>query len=305
MKTIRLSRPSRISRISHIHRASHRHRRSAFTLLELLAVIAIIAILLSLIVPALRGVLVSGDEAAVTAELSQLDQALTSFKAKFGDYPPSSLQIPASGGTWDAKSRAAILAIWPQFDFGSRGGLDSASPVPGALNLSGAECLVFFLGGMQGGSADAPVLAGFSKNPLTPWTVSGNPDGPFMEFDLSRVTNISGSPSVLYEYLDPMPDQTAPIMYVSAAGGRYNKTTDAAAHDDYDVFGDGDSRNMLGCYMQADGSTPHQKDGFQLISPGADGAYGEGGAFTPGEDLPSARDVEEDNITNFSGGTLN
>lgn len=273
--------------------------RSGFTLLELIAVVAIIAILLALLLPVLQGILGTGNQAAVAADLTQLDQALTSFKSKFGDYPPSSLTIPAAGSTWGAKHRAAIKSFWPQFDFTTNGGLGNSS----ALNLSGAECLVFFLGGIESGTPDAPVLAGFSKNPLTPWSASGNPDGPFMEFDLSRISDVDGDD--LFEYLDAMPDQSTPIMYVSASGGRYNKTTDSGAHDDYDVYGDDDPRNMLGCYMQADGSTPQRKDSFQLISPGEDGEYGEGGAYSPDEELTGTRRTEVDNITSFSSGTLN
>lgn len=275
------------------------NRRTAFTLLELLAVITIISILLALLMPVLSSLLGRGDEAAVSAEMTQLNQALAAFKAKFGDYPPSYIKIPKQGDPWDAKSRAAIKAIWPQFDFSARGGLDALNPVPGEKYLSGAECLVFFLGGMESGTTSAPVLAGFSKNPLTPWTVAENADGPFMEFDFTRLTDVDGDN--LFEYLDPYPDQSTPLLYVSASGGRYNKShTDP---DDYSVFGT--AKDMAGLYTQADGKTPHNSDSFQLISPGADGEYGSGGPYTAGEDLPSNRQNEVDNITNFSGGTLN
>ncbi len=274
--------------------------RSGFTLLELLAVITIISILLALIMPIFSGILGRGDNVAVSAEMTQLDQALAASKAKFGNFPPSRLSIPTSAGGWDAKSRAEIKSIWPQFNFGNCGGLPGGFPA-NKLDLSGAECLVFFLGGVESGTTAAPVLGGFSKNPLRPWSQSENVDGPFMEFDLSRMTDVDGDD--LYEYLDAIPDQDVPILYVSASGGRYNKDNDAGVVDDYDVFGS--ARDMSELYTQADGKTPHRKDSYQLISAGADSEYGIGGKFTPGESLPSSRKNEVDNITNFSGGTLN
>ena len=143
------------------------NKRAGFTLLELLAVIAIISILLALIFPALSNVFATSQVTAVSAEFTQLDQALTSFKAKYGDYPPSNLIIPtaadASAGNWNVRTRAAIESIWPQFNFATRGGLDAAVP---NLDLNGAECLVFFLGGMQNGNPASPVPGRFFKEPV-------------------------------------------------------------------------------------------------------------------------------------------
>lgn len=304
-----------------------------FTLLELLAVITIISILLALILPAIGGVLRRARIAEVSAEFTQLDQALTTFKSKFGEYPPSSLSIPADGGTWAPADRAKVRAIWPQFNFAARGGLDPSVP---AIHLNGAECLVFFLGGVNAGTTASPNLVGFSQNPLNPWTQSGNPDGPFFEFDIGRFVSVDGDGAV--EYLDALPDQQTPILYLSGAGSNYNKDNDAIA-DDFDVFTDAplsftnhSSKNMSFPYMKGDGALPYNKDTFQLISPGEDGLYGIGGIFDSTVELADtdldsdtnilntdansngvfevtdyleARRTEGDNITNFSGGTLN
>lgn len=276
--------------------------RSGFTLIELLAVISIIAILLALILPAIGGARRRAAIVAVQTEMKQVEQALATFESRFGVLPPSNLLIPASGDPWDAKSRAAVRAIWPQFDFAGRGGLAPAM-FPTGKHLNGAECLVFFLGGVEGGSPGAAVIGGFSKNPRTPWQAAENPEGPFMEFDLGRIVDVDGDD--LFEYLDRTEGQTTPLLYLSSQGKRYNKTNDSAVLDDYSVFGD-NTRNLQSVYLQADGNTPHRQDSYQLISPGEDGLYGPGGTFTPGEDLSGgeARRPERDNITNFSDGTL-
>jgi len=294
--------------------------RSGFTLIELLAVITIIAILLALILPAISGVMRNARNAEAATELTKIDQALTTFREKFGEYPPSFLSIPAAGGTWNASSRAAIKSIWPQFNFATNGGLGNST----AFNLSGAECLVFFLGGIQNGNISAPGVYGFSTNPLSPWTQSGNPDGPFLEFDFGRLTDVDGDG--LFEYVDTLAGQTTPILYLSGGGGNMNRDNDnelrvlpphndtlVQGNDDYDVFdptGANSSKNMKACYLQPDGDAdftnniPYKKDSFQLISPGEDGEYGTGGVYSEGEDLSGNRRIEADNITNFSGGTL-
>ena len=68
-----------------------------FTLVELLAVILILAVLIALLLPALNGALKTARNAAVGAEINQLAQALASFKAKYGDYPPSRIYLAEDG----------------------------------------------------------------------------------------------------------------------------------------------------------------------------------------------------------------
>ena len=306
--------------------------QAGFTLLELLVVIVVISILMSLILPAISGVMRRARIAEVSAEFTQLDQALTTFKSKFGQHPPSSLTVPVAGSAWSPADRAKVKGIWPQFNFATNGGMSNTV----AVHLNGAECLVFFLGGVNTGSAATPNLQGFSKNPLSPWTATGNPDGPFMEFDSGRLVDVDGDGVV--EYLDALPGQTTPILYLSGAGSSMNKDNDAVA-DDFDVFTDAPlsfsfhaSKNMSFPYTKPGGTVPYNKDTFQLISPGDDGLYGPGGYFEDGVDVGDldlngnstilnadadsdgvfevtdfieARRVEADNITNFNGGTLN
>lgn len=289
--------------------------RSAFTLLELLAVIVIISILISLVLPAISGVLGRADVVAVRAEISQLEQSLTAFRETYGEFPPSSIVIPNSATTWSAKDQAAIRKFWPQFNFATLGGLEGGYPA-NPIHLNGAECLVFFLGGVDGdGDPNTGLtLSGFAKNPVLPWLPAGsasgpkseNRVGPFLEFDAGRVVKTEDITGV---YMDPMSGQTTPILYLSGSG-RNMPRSNTLGPDAFDVFDedltDGmvDARDLQAAYTQADGSTVFKKDTFQLIAPGEDGLYGNGGAYSPDEDLPSGRAAERDNITNFANGTL-
>jgi len=288
--------------------------RSGFTLLELLIVIVIISVLMGLILVGITGVLRRARIVSVQTEFTQLDQALTTFENRFNTIPPSFLQIPAMGGTWDIESRSAVRAIWPQFNFARRGGLDDAIPVPPALTLNGAECLVFFLGGLESTTNGVGTTTGFSKDPQLPWTQSDTPEGPFFEFDSGRFVDTDGDD--LFEYVDAIEGQVTPILFLSSRGKRYTESNNAAATDDYDVFGVA-ANDMQICYFEADGTTPHRKDSYQLISPGDDGEYGPGGIYASGQSLADfdidgdaiinsdeERQAEKDNITNFSDGTL-
>ena len=68
-----------------------------FTLVELVAVILILAFLIALLLPALNGALKTAKNAAVGGEINQLAQALASFKAQYGDYPPSRIYLAENG----------------------------------------------------------------------------------------------------------------------------------------------------------------------------------------------------------------
>src|SRR5208337_2130636 len=68
-----------------------------FTLVELLVVILILAVLITLLLPALNFAVSTAKNAAVGGEINQLAQALASFKAKYGDYPPSRIYLSEDG----------------------------------------------------------------------------------------------------------------------------------------------------------------------------------------------------------------
>jgi prepilin-type N-terminal cleavage/methylation domain-containing protein len=279
------------------------HSRSGFSLIELLVVIVIIGILMSLILPALSGVRNEARMKQVSAEISQLDNAIAKFKSVYNVEPPSSLYVPVVGDPWAAADRSKVRAIWPQFDFATNGGLGA-----GDFHLSGAECLVFFLGGVPT-TTSPPALLGFSKNPQRPWAPDGaNREGPFFEFDNARLVDVDAD-SVL-EYVDSLPDQNTPYAYFSSQGRTYTKSNAAGTllsqQDDFDIHGGNtNTEDFSSIYLKtASPAVPHRSSGYQIISPGWDGLYGLGGVFTDGSELTGARSAEADNITNFTGGAL-
>lgn len=277
--------------------------RSAFTLLELLAVITVISILLALILPALSNVFGTAHNAEVSAEFSKISTAITSFKSDHGDIEPWSYILFDEAGVWrdtsnatrDAllrQSQTRLRRLWPQFTFGPVD-LDG-NGMATDIEMTGSECLVFFLGGMRRPGTQG--LFGFSRNPIMPFTLAGeNREDPYFEFNPDQLVDTDGDN--MLEYVDKLPDQTLPIIFVSGNNGQGYSKIDGA----------------LNFYVQGDGKTPWQKSSFQLISPGADGDYGFLPAidsaqppqglpqiFTSDTKLPLG---QEDNITNFATGS--
>ncbi len=72
-------------------------RRPGFTLVELLVVIVIIGVLIALLVPVIAGAVRTANEARVSGEIQLLSQALTEFKQRYGDYPPSRIVLSETG----------------------------------------------------------------------------------------------------------------------------------------------------------------------------------------------------------------
>jgi type II secretory pathway pseudopilin PulG len=174
-------------------------------MVELVAVILILAFLIALLLPALNGALKTAKNAAVGGEIDQLAQALASFKAQYGDYPPSRIYLAENGdytvvtsnvplGTGDItlgqlaqRSVAALRKFFPRvvlntsglpvfannsprwYDFNGDGYL-LTNGVPQAYILQGHECLVFFLGGIPLQTASGYGMTGFGKDPTNPFT---------------------------------------------------------------------------------------------------------------------------------------
>ena len=84
-------------------------RRPGFTMVELLAVILIIGILTAILIPAVMTAINAAKAAAVSAEISNMAAALSEFKNKYGDYPPSRI-ILCEDTFYNTGSTAALSA---------------------------------------------------------------------------------------------------------------------------------------------------------------------------------------------------
>jgi len=251
---------------------------------------------IALLLPAVAGVARNSRASEVSFEITRLEQALVSFKARHGLYPPDHLTIPESGRNWSPLDRVSVRRLWPNFDFEQTIDLNRDGDSDDVITLSGAECLVFFLAGYR---VHHGKLIGLSKNPVFPFeTESGNRAGPYLEFDPQRLIDVDGD--AFYEYVDVLNRNTVlptPYLYVVKHDGTQRYGTAGLT-----VFPEGDPRNMTQAYVD---STGQGIDGFQVISPGFDGEYGVGGVYAADDpDFPGRRSAEEDNISSFSGGTL-
>ncbi len=260
------------------HQQQFQRSRVAFSLVELMIVLIIIAILMAFLFPAIGGAIITARNATVVSEVSNLEKAIGEFKLKYGVEPPSRIWLYEQADGWDAstntgdasdirfrESKAVLKQIWPNIDFtysavtGNEIDIDGNDAIGstnyGRIELRGAECLLFFLGGvcatedgagatLRGASGTTPPSGtattvakwfplGFSTNPSTPFIRGGNRVGPFFEFESERILNIPGSATnrSMPEYLDTLPGQIAPYNYASSYDGRgYNTSTDAGGY---------------------------------------------------------------------------
>jgi prepilin-type N-terminal cleavage/methylation domain-containing protein len=295
---------------------------TAFTLLELLIAIAIIGILAGLILTVAGAANIRAKNAQVTVDIKDIERGIAAFKQKFGIEPPSRVTLYETAGGWngDARSMGIIRRIWPQFDFtyAAEGGtidIDGDGTAGGAaITLTGSECLVFFLGGVPqvatGTGGGAPL--GFSQNPADPFNRNGSNRDRFMEFNTSRLfllkPPIAPAAHTVNSYMDTLPGQTLPYLYLSSYDGQgYDITNELPAGPNgnqtfVDVYRTGPNGSG-----SPNPSSPWTPNSYQIISPGADQAYGTGGEYEQGDSkglLVGARSAERDNITNFSTNTL-
>lgn len=313
--------------------AASRRSRFGFSLIELLAVIVVIAILIGLLIPAVQSVRYRAKITEVRTEISSMQAAIARFREEFSMDPPSRLVIyeqdvwgsppPPPSPDWTLadvrKSKAFIRQLFPSYDFSLPRDINADGDTNDAIYLYGAECLVFFLGGpptwvdldsdgVCDDGTERVLAAGFSKNPANPFApipASGerrNRFGPYFDFNQGRLIALNSSEPNLRVYLDPLPSQTSPYLYLSSYEGRGYQHLDAGL--------DASANQLLdSVYRQGESSTspPWNPTGVQIISPGIDKQYGRGGPWLEAKastQLGGNRQVEEDNITNFHNTTL-
>ena len=320
-RPLRNSRPTRPS-------ATRSTLRRAFSLIELMVVMLIITILMGMLLAAVRGAMTRARVAAVVIEFKSIEKAIIDFKSKYGTEPPSGIVLYESSAGWGgstavvSRSRALVRQIWPDFDFSIPHDLNNNGTSTDTLTLNGAECLLFFLGGVVDNSNGTGRRVGFSYNGENPFSTGGARSGPFYEFDPSRLKDVDGDQ--MQEYLDSLPGQVNPILYGSSYSGRGYRDADLQfapqpPYDKYSTLPTG----FAWCYRRHTGGYPVESTApppifsklepfnaksIQLISPGMDGEYGWGGALSGDMELLDPRPeraVERDNITNFKGGTIN
>ncbi len=325
-------------------------RRRGFTLIELLAVIAILSILMAFLVPAVLNARRAALVTQVTSDILTFDNAIKSFKNEFGVEPPSMITLSENAAGWSTASQAIIGRLWPQFDFTIGRDLNLDGSISGTYTLTGAECLVFFLGGVTtfaDGNSDNLYTAGetvitvngFSRNPANPFSPlpasgTGNRQGPFYTFnDLNRLipikSNSASTPiDFTFAYADPVAGTKVPYLYANSNEGQGYNEDAPSTQVALDFAGVNDARGSMATnytahyYRQGPNistvpsSSPFwNKNGYQIISAGFDRRFGGpstsgttpyqfGGDWQKGTGLPTTRDGERDNITNFSSGLL-
>ena len=211
--------------------------------------------------------------AAVRSELSNLEAGIASFHSAYGTNPPSFLDLTlntsdgeyaAGAGFANPRTLVELKNVFGNLlseaqmtqSLAATGFYNSqGSGDDGGRLLRGAECLVFFLGGMPAGPAydnsgnldtsrPSKELAGFSDDPRDPFKVVSNgggsfsvPDkgrrmGPFFEFEPGRlVYPDEAGEGNWFMYVDRFSGQQTPIMYSrpAASGSRPRPTRGTAS----------------------------------------------------------------------------
>jgi type II secretory pathway pseudopilin PulG len=277
--------------------------RLAFTLIELLVVIGIIATLIGLLVPAVMKAQLAAYRANTRSEIAMLDAALKEkfyFKYKF--YPPSRITLPPTS----PQDQAVIKKMFPRISFTSGPGTLASTygPFTGPVTLTGDQCLVWFLGGINVGTAAQPNLKGFSLDPANPSNAAVGWEGPMFTFAQNRLV---GNPNQALSYLDYFGKR--PYAYFSSTpssgsatgyGNDCNSpplawiggTPQGIPNGPYQISATGGASN---------GPSYINPDSFQIISAGADLNFGPGPGPLPGKGsggtLPGPA---QDDLANFS-----
>lgn len=281
--------------------------RRGFTLIELMMVIAIIGVLVAILAVALGPIMNKGPEMVTRNDINQLGIALENFKNDFGFYPPSQMILCANCTAYSTSdlrandSKAYMLKMFPRIAtlWSTNGVKWNPSSLPGdSPILSGDQCLVFFLGGIQTKDPTTGVLQcnGFPRDPNdfakppSQWT--STPYGPYFEFKSDRLTDqistrtgSTGFFSYMDGYKQKAPNGLPSVYAYFSSGKRRN------GYNMYFPMGftRGDCSSLTNVFDSAGNSPPlgpfpyeqspnnfHNPNSFQIISAGKDGVFGAG-----------------------------
>jgi prepilin-type N-terminal cleavage/methylation domain-containing protein len=284
--------------------------RQAFTLVELLVVIAIIAVLAALLLSGVMRFISQGDVVTARSEITNLEGAMAQFKQEFGvDHIPSDFVLHEDQyDTSQLDQRKAVGYLTTLFGknlfkqpMGTPANIvyvnvdwNSDGDRTDRVRLTGEQCLVFFLGGIQRNSGSGFDCLGFGKTPTDPSLNITNPAtarvGPFFQFKTDRLT--PGASGFLV-YRDaykraPTDPQAAYAYFAASRSGTYEAYSTSAFY-----------------YVDGTGK-PINPNGYQILCAGADGRFGSIPG-TPGTWTESAGTVVEngkDDQANFASGLL-
>ncbi|MFQ3652429.1 MAG: type II secretion system protein, partial [Gemmataceae bacterium] len=273
-----------------------REVRRGFTLIELLVVIAIIAVLVGLTSAAVLRVLFKGPEIQAQSEIQQLAAAISAFKQEFNvKTMPSRIVLREDMNSYinndklEEDSRAFLGMMFGrrlqnQIDWNNDGTIQTGPA--GRYELTGEQCLVFFLGGAK--NTTPPGVRGFSSSPTNPMQPGGTRRGPFYDFKSNRLRPAANG---FFVYLDPFdpPQGVGRKAYVYLSDYSTNV---------YSKYGSSDSAQTVqpnNQPVQPYKLSPSQfvnPGSFQIISAGADGRFGDSTMWTPtqGSSDPQGRD---------------
>jgi hypothetical protein len=244
-----------------------------------------------------------------SAEIDQLHAAAQRFHDKYTFYPPSQMKLCERFSDYgntelDKRSKWVLGRMFPRYcrpgsktppvvvDWDGNG---RYSP---PVILTGDQCLVFFLSGING--------RGFSQDVRDPGNRAVPWDPPFYNFAADRLVDLRGNgfPSYLDLY------RQRPYAYFSSPYKGYNEWPVLGGHpsdcpsEPGKAMGDSD----VWPYASAP-NTYLNPDTFQILSAGPDGVFGTGSpngasnflSVGTGSKLPPAA---RDDLANFSAGPL-
>ncbi len=203
----------------------------------MLCVLIIAGILVGLLIPAVRGAIRRTHEAVVLSEMQSFSVALASFKSEYGEYPPSRIVISEDGDYSARRLRTAgngaeflatrsmnyMRKFWPRIRVSTsgptcspadiaagrfhdaNGSFDPSKGQGGPNNglddpyiLTGANCLVFFLGGVpQFNEGIGWSVTGFAHSSTFPFMSARayeRRDAPLYRFREYRLVNDTNNP---------------------------------------------------------------------------------------------------------------